>query len=199
MTLETFIGTIIGEMMADGFTLKFVRRSNESKNSSSYFTDKPNLELCVQSFEKHKSDEWMYDTIHEYGHYMQWKHDNKFWAKFDKDLYAMCDYFEEGKNTKLTKKNIRNVQYVESDCGLQVEKVIKKYKIKIDKKRYFQNFNLYILSHPAMVKYKIFDTPYHITENIMDYIPTHPITMEEVDNFPHYDKIEMCYKLAYDK
>ena len=69
----------------------------------------------------------------------------------------------------------------------------------MDIKRYFHENNLYILCYDAIVKYKKFNIPYEFTETIMHQIPKKPLTMDILDNFPHYDKIDFCFKLAYEK
>jgi hypothetical protein len=199
MTINAFIGESVAEMIRAGISVKFVKRKKESKNAGCYFIPPPFSEFVIHYYEHQKPDEWIYNFIHEFCHFIQYRDEFEKWSDAsDAASTSFCDFFDNKSRKKLSKKYIRRVQEMEVDCGIKVFNLIKEKRLKIDIKRYFKENNLYILCHPFMVKYRKFDIPYTYTTDIERFIPKkRPITMADIDNYKHYEKLDFCFLLAY--
>lgn len=198
MTFDNFLGKAVIEMIESDISVKFIKRKKDSKHSNSSFCAPPYSDFTVNYWTEKKSEDWKGDFIHEYCHFLQWKNEFEKWESYEDAFSAFNDFFNNKNRKTISQSVINKVVEVEVDCGLKVDRLLKNKKIKFDRKDYFKYNNLYILCYPSMVKYRTFNIPYKFTENIMKFIPAKPITMDIFHNYKYYEKIDFCYKLAYE-
>lgn len=199
MTNDTFIGNSISEMITHGISVKFIKRKNESRNSGCTFTPPPYSEMVINYFYNQMNDEWIYNFIHEFCHFIQWRDENHIWGPYDKYSSKFEEYFINKKQKTLSENIVKKIQEIEIDGGLKAHKLITDNELAIDLDRYFVNNNLYILCYPSMVKYKKFIIPYEFTDNIDELIPREPVTIDVVSNYGYYNEIDSCYAQRFGK
>ncbi len=114
--------------------------------------------------------------LHEYCHYIQWVKKTKIFTYSDK----YCLVVEKWLNGKTYKsKQIKRAFYwvrkMERECEQIAAKLIDKYELPIDKKKYIRNANCYIYSHFFMEytrKYYAFKKNPYICKNVKRVMPT---------------------------
>tara|TARA_R110000868_G_scaffold329360_1_gene590223 strand:+ start:206 stop:802 length:597 start_codon:yes stop_codon:yes gene_type:complete len=194
MTKNNFIGKCITEMIKDGTTVRFNKRIYDSKHSYSYYLESPK-EFVISYFNGEKEDDWFWDFIHEYSHYIQFKYEERKWKKYDKYCVAFSSFIE-GERKTISPEIIRKVQEVEADGNAKAYELMRKHKIKINVDRYIQNNNLYIVCHAFMAKYKHFFFPNSI--KALKLIPTYPLSMKEIEELANNKELEAIYKERLD-
>jgi hypothetical protein len=89
--------------------------------------------------------------LHEYSHFLQWIQKSKIYKKADKYCLVMDDWFAGKKYTdQQIKKAFYWVRKMERECEQYAVRLIDKYELPIDKKKYIKGANCYIYSHFLM-------------------------------------------------
>lgn len=172
---------------------KFLKISNSLKVGGYFYggdtNERPVLACAMGgNFEKSLSI-----LIHESSHLDQWKRKTHLWEKADATL--MIDEWLQGK--ELTKKELnkifKNVIEIELDCEKRSLEKIKKYDIPIDREKYIQKANSYVLFYNYVKKHRKWS------------IPGNPPYGDKVSKdapkkwLKSYDKIPKRLEKAYDK
>ena len=194
MTKNNFIGKCISEMIKDGTTVRFNKRIYDSKHSYSYFLELPK-EFIISYFNGERDDDWYWDFIHEYSHYIQYKYEGQKWKKYNRYCIAFSS-FVSGERKTITPEIIQKVQEVEADGNMKAYELIRKHKLKIQVDKYIQNNNLYIVCHKFMAKYKQFFFPN--SPKALRLIPTYPLTMKEIIKLSDSKELEALFKERLD-
>jgi hypothetical protein len=91
-------------------------------------------------------EEWITVFAHEFCHFLQWKEKKKIWqeySKLDGDILERCINNKPIKKQTL-EKYLNCVRDMELDCEKRTVKLLKKYKLPIDYKKYIQAANIYV-------------------------------------------------------
>ena len=119
-----------------------------------------------------KNKRWFAILVHEYCHFLQWEESCPLYARFDRH-YAGWDSWLLGlKNLRSKDLHIKflAIRNLELDCEMRTVKLIKKYNLPVDVKKYIQDANAYMFFYAYVKKYRTWpDAP--ISQKIKDIMP----------------------------
>lgn len=194
MNNSEFLAKAIEHLVSEGKSIKLANRKqvqiNGVKTGGYYNSD----EIAVAI----KRKDWFETFVHEYCHFLQ---------ELDSNYEPNEDGWEDYDSWLLGKKRLANktvekytnaIRDNEIDCEKRVVKLIEKYQLLIDKKRYIQKANVYALFYTLATKYRTWykgKSPCAIKE-LADMMPT--TFRESWDDVPEeFERIvkKQCFKL----
>jgi len=188
MTGEEFIGKCILQMLADGITVQFNKRKNNSKYAFNFFDidkEAKNRLVINYFYNPQEGDAYILETfIHEYCHYRQWKSNPVKWDIFDYH-YNLLDDWLCHRSEVVPEESIRYIQKMESDCDRRVVRLVKKYQLPINLETYIKQSNAYILSYNMVLKQrKFFNFAAYNHEDILKNIEPKCYSMRQLMVLP---------------
>lgn len=122
--------------------------------------------------------QWLPLLAHEYAHFMQWKDQCEVWLRYYEDPREYLFEWLEGQNVNMgiIEKDAYLSRELELDCERRTVKIIKKFNLPIDIKKYAQRASAYIYFYHFVLKhrkwYSIGNEPYN-NNKICREMPTH--------------------------
>jgi hypothetical protein len=126
----------------------------------------------------HPFKDWFITFIHEFCHFTQWRDGSKYWYNVDEDE-ILWDWVLN-KKTKITDmkkvdRQFKQARNLELDCERRTLKMIKRFKLPVDAKKYAKKSAAYVLFYDYMriarKWYKIGKEPYKNTK-LLRLMPT---------------------------
>lgn len=150
MKRNDFISKALSELLDDGFSIKLpMTKSIDGKYGGWFNSARSEKEFVVAM----KRDCAFEIFVHEYSHYLQWKHNTDF---FNKKAHGCDVLFSWLDGTDFTDKQItkaiHNAIELEWDCERIAISLIKKHKLEIDIDNYIRGANCYLFFYHSVHK-----------------------------------------------
>lgn len=165
-TKINFTSKIVKELLRHGFSVLLHNKEHLDGYGGWFGTDVGEEEFVV-AMKHHMSFEIM---IHEYCHFLQWKHDREFWDNSSEHYDLLFDWISD-QNLVATEedlvKSLNTILSIEHDCEKRVLKLVQNNPIEgFDQDKYIRAVNAYLWS-------------YHINKELRQR-PKNPIYSERV-------------------
>jgi hypothetical protein len=147
---------VVKELLHHQFSVKLLNVDNIDGYGGWFGTDEGEEELVV-AMKHHMGFEIL---IHEYCHFLQWKHDRKLWDKstltydilFDWISFPLLKYSEDIKDCEYTNEqldqSLHDILEIEHDCEKRVLKLVANNPIEnFDTDKYIRAVNAYLWSY----------------------------------------------------
>lgn len=150
MTNREFIAKAVNNLIEDGFSIKLLmEKAIDEKYGGWFGSEKDEKEFVVAM----KRDCAFEIFIHEYSHYLQWKHNRSFFNKKLKGCNILFDWLDGKKySEKVISKAVKDTIELEWDCEKKVLQLIKKYKLDVDIDTYIRGANCYLFFYHTVHK-----------------------------------------------
>ena len=150
MTKNKFIAKAITELLEDDFSIRLpMTRSIDGKYGGWFNDDKTQKEFVVAM----KRDCSFEIFVHEYCHYLQWKHHRRFFTKKAKGCDVVFNWLDGKRySKKAVSQGIRDAIELEWHCETLVLQTIKRYKLDIDVDNYVRGANCYLFFYHTIEK-----------------------------------------------
>lgn len=130
--------------------------SGENIKVHGYWDDSNKKNLYLACAVQSKNLKWLQVFIHEYCHFLQYLEKNKIWRAANK--ITADDSYKILHNKPFDQKKLEQyldaLRNLEIDCEKRVVKLIKKYKLPIDTKKYIKEANAYIYFYNHIKVYR---------------------------------------------
>lgn len=142
MNANSFIAKAVTELLDDGFSLRLpMTRSIDGKYGGWFNGEKGQKEFVVAM----KRDCAFEIFVHEYSHYLQWKHRPEFFARKAKGCDVVFSWLDGAEySDKKLDAGFANAIELEWDCERTVLDLIRRYRLPIDRERYIRGANCYL-------------------------------------------------------
>lgn len=124
--------------------------------SGGYWADYNEKNITFACTTGHPFEKWSQTFAHEYCHFLQWLDKGEVWKDFRKIKNEDLDKIFHNKPIK--EETLDNVlrwsKNIELDCEKRTVKLLKKYKVDVDIKRYIQKANVYIHFYNYAKRYR---------------------------------------------
>lgn len=183
--METFVGEVVKELMADGISVEFTKRKRCSKHGYNYFYDGSFPEYGTKkilkiNFYNDSLEENYGILVHEYCHYKQWKDKSPLWEASSK-AHRRLDRWLNGKIKRLAIEDIRRIQKLELDCDKRAIALIKEKKLLIDINEYIRESNVYILLYNMVFMLNDFYiASLYSNKELQQFVPNYHINNHEL-------------------
>ena len=113
-------------------------------------------EMSISCYYDPSSYYWVGVLAHEYGHFLQCKNEEKIWADFQENIFELGDLeevFTNKKNLKkapqkrIRRKILKYIIALELDADKRAIKLINKFKLPVNKKKYVSYANLILYKY----------------------------------------------------
>jgi hypothetical protein len=150
MKKNDFIAKAISELLEDGFSIRLpMVKSIDGKYGGWFNDDKTQKEFVVAM----KRDSAFEVFVHEYCHYLQWKHHHRFFTKKARGCDVVFSWLDGKRySKKVVAQSIRDAIELELHCEQLACKTIKQYKLDIDLDNYIRGANCYLFFYHTVEK-----------------------------------------------
>ena len=146
-TKTSFILKCVKELLAHNFSVLLHKKDNLDGYGGWLGTDEGEQELVV-ALNHHMGFEIF---IHEYCHFLQWKHDRKFWDDSTEYYDILFDWVADHNlsiEDNVLQKSLETILSIEHDCEKRVLKLVKLNPIEnFDTDKYIRAVNAYLWSY----------------------------------------------------
>ena len=143
-TKTSFILKCVKELLAHNFSVLLHKKDNLDGYGGWLGTDEGEQELVV-ALNHHMGFEIF---IHEYCHFLQWKHDRKFWDDSTEYYDILFDWVADHNlsiEDNVLQKSLETILSIEHDCERRVLKLVKLNPIEnFDTDKYIRAVNAYL-------------------------------------------------------
>lgn len=142
MKNSEFIAQAVNNLIEDGFSVKLLmEKCIDGKYGGWFNSDTKEKEFVVAM--KHKDSFEIF--IHEYSHYLQWKHNRRFFNTRSESCDIVFSWLDGKKySKKVISEAINHAIEIEWDCEKRALELIKKHKLKVDVDNYIRGANCYL-------------------------------------------------------
>jgi hypothetical protein len=176
MTQEQFIKYIRPQLESKGIEFKMLNRKNTVDKEGGYFSE--SLKELVVAM---KHEEAFALLIHEFSHFEQWVNKPSFWAKLTEGHSRFFNWLDT--LNPVTRKIIKYKEdaiELEHNCEVGAIKLIDELGLDIDKKRYIQKSNAYLLSYHLIATYHKWPAGKVYPDEISSKMPTTLMSLPRV-------------------
>ena len=178
--IELYIGKgshIVYPLIIDG---EFKRGSKKAMGMGCFIEDEETGFAKLMVATKRPRWQWLGTLAHELCHVMQWLECEPTYYGTQKmpgaDASAFLDEWLEFE-TEFPKRTIRRAVQLTVDCELDNEKrslrMLKKFKLPVDEKRYIQAANSYLFFHQVMFENRTWYNKKMFDPQVLDHMPDH--------------------------
>jgi hypothetical protein len=127
MEKNTFIAKAVNELLDDGFSIKLIMTRAIDGKYGGWFDDNKDQKEFVVAMKRDCAFEIF---VHEYSHYLQWKHHRKFFSSKVKGCDILFSWLDGKRySKKVVSQAVRDVIELEWHCERIALQTIKKYKL----------------------------------------------------------------------
>jgi hypothetical protein len=176
MTQEQFVKYIKPQLELKGIELEMLNRKNTPDKEGGYFSE--SLKKLVVAM---KHEEAFGLLIHEFSHFEQWVNKPSFWAKLTEGHSRFFNWLDT--MNPITRKIIKckeDAIELEHNCEVGAVKLIEELGLDIDKKRYIQKANAYLLSYHLIATYHKWPAGKVYSDEISVYMPTKLMSLSRI-------------------
>lgn len=177
MTKNQFIAKGVSELLEDGFSLKLTNtRSIEGKYGGWFCSEAKDKEFVVAM--KHNSSFEIF--VHEYSHYLQWKHRPTFFNGKARGCEVVFNWLDGSKySDRRVVNGFAKAIELEWDCERIALSLIKKYKLPIDREKYIRGANCYLFFYYTVYSLRLWTSqnrsPYSPRMRVLSSDKFHPL------------------------
>lgn len=168
MTKDEFIKMATEELTMDGFEV--VLQNSHSMDGCSGWFNHESKEFRVAK----KSKNFFETFVHEYCHYLQWKHSPIFWNRSVNGYLNYVNFlFNKRRYTKkYIEQSFADVLAIEHDCEFRAIKLIKDFELDVDVEKYARFANLYLWHYQFTLAFRKWLVRPLYSKVIIDTMPT---------------------------
>lgn len=150
MTRNNFIAKAVNELITDGFSIKLLMTKSIDGKYGGWFNDDKNEKEFVVAMKRDCAFEIF---VHEYSHYLQWKHNRKFFNAKARSCDVLFNWLDGKRySKKAITQAVNDAIELELDCERIACKNIIKYNLDIDINNYIQGANCYLFFYHTVQK-----------------------------------------------
>lgn len=187
MEKNTFIAKAVNELLGDGFSLKLIMtKAIDGKYGGWFSGEKSEKEFVVAM----KSNSSFKVFVHEYSHYLQWKHHRKFFNSKVKGCHILFNWLGgKSYSKKVVSEAVRDAIELEWHCECIARDTILKYNLDIDIDEYIRGVNCYLFFYHTVEKLRSWskNSRSAYSSAIKKYALTELNSLDYYLNKEHYD------------
>jgi hypothetical protein len=150
MEKNTFIAKAVNELLDDGFSIKLIMTRAIDGKYGGWFDDNKDQKEFVVAMKRDCAFEIF---VHEYSHYLQWKHHRKFFNSKVKGCDILFNWLDGKRySKKIVSQAVKDAIELEWHCECIALQTIKKYKLDIDVDNYTRGANCYLFFYHTVEK-----------------------------------------------